>query len=312
VSSPLPATEAENPATADLDRLEPIEAVRRLAGLERRSPEAVLAAAPGIARLVERAAAALAKGGSGGRLIFVGAGTSGRLGALEAAECPPTFGVAPGRVEAIVAGGEAALARAVEGAEDRAEDGAAAVAARGAGPRDLVVGIAASGRTPFVRGALAEARRRGAATGLVTCDPATAAEAPPPADEVVLLDVGPEAVTGSTRLKAGTATKIALNALTTATFVRLGAVHGNLMVDLVATNRKLEGRARRIVRRLCGCDEGEAARLLAASGGRVKEAVLVSRRGLSLAAAESALRAAGGCLRRALDAGAPESAPETA
>jgi N-acetylmuramic acid 6-phosphate etherase len=297
---PLPPTELENPAGADLDRLAARDVVRLMAREERRSPAAVEAAAGAVARVAELAAAALR---GGGRLVFCGAGTSGRLGGLEAAECPPTFGSEPWQVQAIVAGGEAALARAVEGAEDREGEGEAAVAKRGVGPRDVLVAVAASGRTPFVRAALREARRRGARTAFVTCDPALATDEREAADVVVALDVGPEVLTGSTRLKAGTATKVALNAITTAAFASLGKVYGNLMVDLRATNAKLRARAERIVRRLVPqAGEDGAARLLAAAGGDVKVAVLMGRRGLTPGEAGAALAQAGGCLRRALDA----------
>ena len=277
-----------------------------MARAERRSAEAVEAASEAVGRAAALAAAAL---GGGGRVFFVGAGTSGRLGALEAAECPPTFGSDPAQVRAILAGGREALERAVEGAEDRGDDAARALAEAGAGPRDLVVAVAASGRTPFARAALACARGAGAATAFVTCDPAVAAERPAPADAVVALDVGPEVLTGSTRLKCGTATKIALNAITTAAFASLGKVYGNLMVDLRATNKKLEARARRIVVRLGAArDEADAAAALDAAGGRVKEAVVMRRRGVAREEAERLLAAAAGSLRRVLDAGGAKSA----
>ena len=199
-------------------------------------------AAP-LARAVELTAAALARGG---RLVFVGAGTSGRLGVLEAAERPPTFGTPPRLVQAVMAGGRSSVFRAREGAEDDAADGARAVRRR-ARRGDVVVGVAASGVTPFVRGALAEARRRGAATVLVTCNPTVPRSV---ARVVVALAVGPEILAGSTRLKAGTATKLALNTLTTATFVRLGKVHGNRMVDLLPRSAKLRARAAGLVAEL--------------------------------------------------------------
>ena len=293
----LPLTEQVNAATTDLDRLPPVEVVAAMARAERASVEAFERAAPAVARVAEQAVAALRQGG---RIFFVGAGTSGRLGALEAAECPPTFGSDPGLVRAILAGGPAELAGAVEGAEDRGDDAVAAIRAAEVRAADLVVGVAASGRTPFVRAALGEARARGARTALVSCDPATAEEAPAPADEVVILAVGPEVLTGSTRLKAGTATKMALNAITTAAFVARGKVYGNLMVDVRATNRKLEARARRIVRTLCGGTEDEAAAAPAGARGEVKLAVVMRRLGVPLAEAERCLAAADGCLRRVI------------
>jgi N-acetylmuramic acid 6-phosphate etherase len=295
---PLPPTEAEAPDAGDLDLLPAAEVARRMARAERRSAEAVERAAGALGCAAELAAAALR---AGGRIIFAGAGTSGRLGALEAAECPPTFGTEAGEVVAILAGGREALERAVEGAEDRGEDAAAALADLGVNPRDLVVAIAASGRTPFARAALEAARRAGARTAFFTCDPAVALEAPAPADVVVALDVGPEVLAGSTRLKSGTATKIALNALTTAAFAARGKVYGHLMVDLRATNRKLAARARRIVLRLGAArDEADAEAALAAAGGRVKEAVVMRRRAVGLEDARRLLEEAGGCLRRAL------------
>lgn len=308
----LPATEAEAPDALELDRLAPAEIVRRMAREERRSAEAVERAAAEVGDLAALAAAAIR---GGGRIFFVGAGTSGRLGALEAAECPPTFGCEPGEVRAILAGGREALERAIEGAEDRGEEAAAALEAAGVSPRDLVVAVAASGRTPFARAALEWARARGVPSAFVTCDPALARERPAPADVVVALDVGPEVLAGSTRLKGGTATKIALNAVTTAAFASLGKVYGHFMVDLRATNRKLAARARRIVVRLGAArDEEDAEAALAAAGGRLKEAVVMRRRGLTLAEAERVLAEARGCLRAALESGAGdvrEGAPAT-
>ncbi|HVY62408.1 MAG TPA: N-acetylmuramic acid 6-phosphate etherase [Planctomycetota bacterium] len=297
--SALPLTEQVNASSGDLDALAPGEVVALMARAERASVEAFERAAPEVALIAELAAGALR---DGRRIVFVGAGTSGRLGALEAAECPPTFGSDPARVRAILAGGPAALAGAVEGAEDRAEDAVAALHAAEVGEGDLVVGVAASGRTPFVRAALVEARARGAKTAFIACDPAVAAERPAPADAVAVLAVGPEVLTGSTRLKAGTATKMALNAITTAAFAANGKVYRNLMVDVRATNAKLEARARRIVRALCGGTDEDAARALAAAGGEVKLAVAMTRLGVARAEAQRALDAAGGCLRRVIGA----------
>ena len=294
----IAATEAIHPDAPALDLLEPAEVVRLIAREERRSAAAVERAAEAIGRLASLAANAIS---AGGRLIFVGAGTSGRLGALEAAECPPTFGSDPKSVRAILAGGRDALESAVEGAEDRVGDAIRALDAETVGPADLLVAISASGRTPFVRAALEEAARRGARTALITCNPSVEAERRPPAEIVAVLDVGPELLAGSTRMKGGTATKMALNALTTAAFSALGKVYGNFMVDLRTCNAKLEGRARRIVQRLCGlADEEEAARVLAAASGRVKEAVVMRRRGVGLAEAERLLCEARGSLRRAI------------
>ncbi|GIW70874.1 MAG: N-acetylmuramic acid 6-phosphate etherase [Planctomycetota bacterium] len=294
----LPVTEAEHPACPPLDRMGALELVRLLAEEERRSPAAVAAAAEQIAAIAELAAAALTAGGA---LVLCGAGTSGRLALAEAAECPPTFGSAPEQVRAIMAGGPAAMVRAVEGAEDDASAGARAVAAERLGSLDVLVGISASGGAPFVRGALAEARRRGARTALLTCNPALAAERPPPAEVVAVLAVGPEVLAGSTRLKGGTATKIALNAITTAAFALAGKVYGDLMVDLQASNAKLRARARRLVMRLGGVEAARAEELLAQADWRVKEAVVMARRGLGAEQAREVLAAVQGRLRQALE-----------
>lgn len=288
-------TEAENPHSRELDRMSTVEALE----LFEREDESIHAALRGardeLARAVELVAARLA---AGGRLLYVGAGTSGRLGVLDASECPPTFHSDPAQVQGRIAGGPEALLRAVEGAEDSLELGRAAVADVTA--RDVVFGIAASGRTPFVHAALAEARARGAATVMLACVPF--AEAPDEADVSIRVVTGPEVLTGSTRLKAGTATKLVLNRVTTLAFARLGKVHGNLMVDLdTRGNVKLRARGERILARLTGLEPAAAARLLGAAEGRVKPAVLMHARALSRAEAEAALARHGGSLRRALE-----------
>jgi N-acetylmuramic acid 6-phosphate etherase len=259
-------TERLHPASSELDAL---PTRRVLAVLHRGDEEAVAAvrrALPSLARLADLAADRL---GRGGRLAYVGAGTSGRLGALDAAECPPTFGVSPSRVRALVAGGSRALRRAVEGAEDDAPAGRAAVRAARLGPRDLAVGISASGTTPFVLAALDEARRRGAATALLTAHPRARAAA----DVKVVLDTGPELVAGSTRMKAGSATKMALSLLSTAAMIRLGKVRAGRMIDLVPTSAKLRRRAVRMVMELGGVDGARAGVALAGSGWRVRAAL---------------------------------------
>jgi N-acetylmuramic acid 6-phosphate etherase len=238
---------------------------------------AVGRALPRLARAADAAARALA---AGGRLVYVGAGTSGRLAALDAAECPPTFGTSPRQVIALVAGGTRALARAVEGAEDDAAAGRAAVRRARVGARDLVVGVTASGTTPFVRAALAEARARGARTAIVTSNPA-AADA---ADLPVVLRTGPELVAGSTRLKAASAAKMALSGLSTVAMVRLGRVRGGRMVDLVGTNEKLRRRAARIVAELGGVEPAAARAALTRAGWSVRAA-------LAAVAVEAATRA---------------------
>jgi N-acetylmuramic acid 6-phosphate etherase len=226
----------------------------------------------------------------------VGAGTSGRLGVIEAAECPPTFDTPPSLVQAVIAGGRRTVFRSAEGAEDDGPDGARQIRRR-VRAGDVVVGIAASGVTPFVRGALKEARRRGAATALVTCNPQVPASA---ARVVIALAVGPEVLTGSTRLKAGTATKLALNTLTTASFARLGKVYGNRMVDLRPRSAKLRARALRLVVLLGRVSPREAERLLKASGASAKVAIAMARLGVDAKEARRRLKAAAGSLRTAL------------
>ena len=289
------ATERVDPRSADLDRLSPLRIARLMNRADRRAVHAVGRAAPAIARAIELIVRALSRGG---RLVFVGAGTSGRLGVIEAAECPPTFDTPPALVQAVIAGGRGAVFRSVEGAEDDGSAGARQMRRVRAG--DAVVGIAASGVTPFVHGALGEARRRGAGTVLVTCNPDVPRRS---ARIVIALADGPEVLTGSTRLKAGTATKLALNTLTTGAFAGLGKVHGNRMVDLRPRSAKLRARARRLVAELGGVKEREAARLLDESAGSAKLAIAMARLGLSAGAARRRLRAAGGSLRRALEAG---------
>jgi len=289
----LPATERSNPLTRDLDRLSPREIVAALQAEDARAVEAAARARDQVAALIERAHAALERGG---RLVLVGAGTSGRLCALEAAECPPTFSIPRDRVVALLAGGSRAFMEAVEGAEDDADAGARDISSIGAGPSDLVIGVTASGRTPYVLAALERARELGAGTALVACSPS-----PARADLVVLLETGPEALSGSTRLKAATATKVVLNAVTTGAMVLLGKVHGNLMVDVAPSNAKLRDRAARIVAEIAGVGRERALELLESARGEVKTAVLAARLGLSPEAARARLAAARGVLRRALE-----------
>ena len=260
---------------------------------DRRAIGAAVRQGRAISRAAERAARALEAGGS---VVFLGAGTSGRMGVLEAAECPPTFGLDPNRVRAVMAGGEGAVFRAAEGAEDNEANGRREASALR--PPDLLVGISASSVTPFVRGALAAARENGVATVLVTCAPGPGLNRL--ADTVVAIASGPEVLTGSTRLKAGSATKAALNAITTAAMVRLGKAYDNLMVDLRPGNAKLQDRARRIVAAAAGISPDEAERLLSLAGGEVKTAIVMGRRGIGADAARGRLAAAKGHVRRAL------------
>ncbi len=290
------ATERANPASAELDRMPLRDALALLAAEDAHAVAAVALAQAEIARAVELVAERLARGG---RLLYVGAGTSGRLGMLDAVECPPTFHTQPELVQAIVAGGSAALTGAVEGAEDSRAEAVRALAERGVGESDVVFGITAGGTTPFVHAALAEARERGAATVFLACVPFD--EAPDAADVSIRVVTGPEVVTGSTRLKAGTATKLVLNAVTTLAMVRLGKVHGNHMVDLRPTNTKLVDRAQRLVMELAGVDRARASELLAAAHGHVKVAVVAQRLGIDVAAAEHRLAECDGFLRRTLE-----------
>jgi N-acetylmuramic acid 6-phosphate etherase len=267
--------------------------LRALLDAERKTPEVVAGALPEIERVVERAAAALREGG---RIVYAGAGTSGRLGVLDAAECPPTFGVGADRVVGLIAGGREAVFAAREGAEDDEAAGAADLRAMAPGPADLVIGIAASGVTPWVRGALAAARAAGAATAFVTASEPRGIEA----DTVVRIPTGPEILAGSTRLKAGTATKLVLNLVSTGAMVRTGRVFGHRMVDLRAGSAKLRARAERLVRELTGLPSAGARDVLARAEGEVKTAVVMANRGLGPEEARKRLAEAGGFLRAAL------------
>lgn len=286
-------TEQPNPRTADLDRLDTLPMLERLNAEDRQVPIAVHAALPEIARAVELA---VERWQRGGRIVLFGAGTSGRLAALDAAEMPPTYGTPPERYVARLAGGAAVAQRAVEGAEDDEEAGRAAAA--DLGPNDVAFGLAASGRTPYVIGALAEARRRGAATLAMACVPSPAIGRD--ADVCIVVDTGPEPVSGSTRMKAGTAQKLVLNAFSTALMVKLGKVYGNLMVDVQATNAKLRRRAVRLVELATGADGEAASMALDATGGNVKAAILALRQSLPAEQALATLAEHDSHLRRAL------------
>ena len=287
-------TERRNPRTANIDLASSLEIVDLMNAEDRTVADAVASQREPIARLVSLTEDAFRRDG---RLFYVGAGTSGRLGVLDASECPPTFGTDPEMVQGIIAGGVAALTSAQEGAEDRLDAAREDLDARGVRAGDFVIGIAASGTTPYVRRALAYARSVGATTGLVACSP-------PPANTLAAADIaivaitGPEVVTGSTRLKAGTATKLILNMITTGAMIRLGKTFGNLMVDLRATNDKLTDRSQRIVAEVCGIDRDAARALLADAGGRVKLAIVMHALGVSRDEAERRLADAGGVIRR--------------
>jgi N-acetylmuramic acid 6-phosphate etherase len=290
------ATERRNPRTASIDLATPLEIVDVINAEDRLVPEAVATQREAIARAIELAEQSFREGG---RLFYVGAGTSGRLGVLDASECPPTFGTVPEMVQGIIAGGLPALTRSQEGAEDVIENGALAMDEHHVGPRDFVVGIAASGTTPYVHAALRHAKELGARTGIVSCSdlPAGLEKL---LDVAILPIVGPEVVTGSTRMKAGTATKFVLNTITTGAMIRLGKTYGNLMVDLRATNNKLKDRSERIVVEVCGVSREEARDLLARADKSVKTAIVMQKLGVSREAAENALARAGGVIRRAI------------
>lgn len=290
-------TEAVNPRTADLDCRSVAEILALINDEDDSVPRAVRQELVAIGRAVELIVDRVSRGG---RLFYVGAGTSGRIGVLDAAECPPTFGTDPELVQGVLAGGPAALVGAVEGAEDAAAEAPAALAARGVGARDVVVGLAASRRTPFVVAALVHARAVGAATVLVAMNAAGAPEAEPAVDVAISPVLGPEVIMGSTRMKSGTAQKLILNMISTTVMVRLGKVYGNLMVDLRATSRKLAERAKRLVMMTCHVDYEKAAQLLAAAGGSVKVAIVIGCLGVAREEAERRLAAAGGFVRRAL------------
>jgi len=287
------STEARNPRSLHLDRLSTRAIVELVLDEDRRALAAARRASAAVARAAARAADCLARGG---RIVLAGAGTSGRLGVIEAAECPPTFGTDPARIRAVIAGGPEAVFAAREGAEDDVRAGARAV--KGLGEDDLLIGISASAVTPFVRAALDTARGQGAPTVLITC--ARGFRDRKVADVVVAVDTGPEVLTGSTRLKAGSATKAVLNAITTAAMVRLGKTYGNLMVDLRPGSAKLRDRSRRLVEELGDVSAERAAALLQAASGETKTAVVMARLKLAPGDARRRLEAAGGHLRRAL------------
>ncbi|HWQ90558.1 MAG TPA: N-acetylmuramic acid 6-phosphate etherase [Clostridia bacterium] len=275
VSDGLSPTEQRNPRSMHLDKLTVAESVRLMLEEDATIPGRLLAQHAAIERAVKAITAAFRQGG---RLFYVGAGTSGRLGVLDASECPPTFRTSPHMVQGIIAGGDTALRTSVEGAEDKAEAGAAVMRSRKVSARDIVMGIAASGTTPFIWGALGEARQRGAVTMLLCFNPRLRIPRGLRPKIVIAPDLGPEILTGSTRLKAGTATKLVLNICTTLAMVRLGKVMGNLMVDVKPSNQKLRARAVRIVRELTGAGEEEARSALVRHQWVIKKAVAGSGR----------------------------------
>ncbi len=291
----LPTTEKRNPNSASIDTLSTQDIVDLIGAEDTIVPQAVATQREPIAAAVDMI---VDRFRSGGRLFYVGAGTSGRLGVLDASECPPTFGVEPSLVQGIIAGGRRALVRSIEGAEDYPEDGAAAIDAKRVKSTDTVVGLAACGMTPFVHGALQRAKQIGAGTVFVTCAPEAIESIP--AEIIINPVVGPEVITGSTRMKAGTATKLVLNTLTTTAMIKLGKVYGNLMVDLKAVNEKLRDRSIRIVMDVTDLSRQRAKALLARADGRVKAALVMHFRGVDLNQALEVLAAHDQLLRPAI------------
>lgn len=290
-------TEQRNPETKHIDLANSLEIVRLMNAQDEKVSAAVARKEQEIAKAVDLVAAAFA---AGGRLIYAGAGTSGRLGVLDAAECPPTFGSDPQQVIGLIAGGKEAMFRAQEGAEDNPAYGAADISELHVTPIDVVCGLAASGRTPYVHGALAKAKELGSKTVFVCCLPESQVDLSPPPDVTIAVEVGPEVIMGSTRLKSGTAQKMVCNMISTGAFIRRGKVYENVMVDLQLTNKKLMERARRIIMMLTGCGYEEAGRLLKVSGNSVKTAILMQLTDTEKSKAEQLLQEHNGFLRAVL------------
>ncbi|WP_367716668.1 N-acetylmuramic acid 6-phosphate etherase [Nitratireductor sp. GISD-1A_MAKvit] len=289
-------SEGRNPDTMQIDLQSTTEILNLINAADREVPLAVEKVIPQIAEAVDRIVEAFQ---NGGRLIYMGAGTSGRLGVLDASECPPTFSVPEDMVTGVIAGGDHALRHAVEGAEDDPAQGRQALEERGLTAKDVVVGIAVSGRTPYVIGGLNYAKKIGATTVSLSCNPDSAIGAI--ADIAIAPVVGPEILTGSTRMKSGTAQKLILNMLSTASMIRMGKIYQNLMVDVNISNQKLMARASRIVMEATGCSADEAEALLGRSGNDVKLAIFMALTDMDVADARTALARAGGFLRKAIN-----------
>lgn len=290
------ATEQRNAASSELDALPTLELMGVFNREDRKVAESVERELPRIAAAVDAITAVLERGG---RLFYTGAGTSGRLGVLDASECPPTFNVPPGLVVGLIAGGDRALRSAAEGVEDRPEQGEADLLAAGFTGADALVGIAASGRTPYVLGALRAAKRLGAVTAAIACSPAS--EVGRESDFPIEVVPGPEVITGSTRLKSGTATKLVLNMISSGVMVKLGYVYSNLMVNVQPSNEKLVDRAQRIIMDVTGAERGQAGAWLEASGRNVRTAIVMGKLGIGKEEAEARLKAHGGRIRAAIE-----------
>lgn len=293
----IPVTEQRNPASYQIDTKSTAEILTIINNEDKKVPEAVSQAIPQLTQLVDCAVAVFKKGG---RLFYLGAGTSGRLGVLDASECPPTYGVSPDMVQGFIAGGDAALRRSIEGAEDDENHGVDQLRSAGFSAADMLVGITASGSAPYVLGALRYARSLGSPTGAISCnkDSRTFELANYP----IYLPVGPEIVTGSTRMKSGTAQKLALNMITTTAMIRLGKVYNNFMIDLMPVNAKLVERSKRLINEITGCGEECAARIFEDSGRKIRTAVIMASLRVTKEEAEALLKQGNGNINHALDA----------
>jgi N-acetylmuramic acid 6-phosphate etherase len=293
----IPVTEQRNPASYQIDTKSTVEILTIINNEDKKVPEAVSQAIPQLTRLVDRAVEVFQKGG---RLFYLGAGTSGRLGVLDASECPPTYGVSPDMVQGFIAGGDAALRRSIEGAEDDEKHGIDQLRGAGFSVADMLVGITASGSAPYVLGALRYARSLGSPTGAISCNKDS--HTFELADYPIYLPVGPEIVTGSTRMKSGTAQKLALNMITTTVMIRLGKVYNNFMIDLMPVNAKLVERSKRLINEITGCGEVRAAQIFEDSGRKIRTAVIMASLAVSKEEAEALLKQGNGNINNALNA----------
>lgn len=292
----IPVTEQRNPASYQIDTKSTAEILTIINNEDKKVPEAVSQAIPQLTRLVDRAVEVFQKGG---RLFYLGAGTSGRLGVLDASECPPTYGVSPDMVQGFIAGGDAALRRSIEGAEDDEKHGIDQLRGAGFSAADMLVGITASGSAPYVLGALRYARSLGSPTGAISCNKDS--HTFELADYPIYLPVGPEIVTGSTRMKSGTAQKLALNMITTTAMIRLGKVYNNFMIDLMPVNAKLVERSKRLINEITGCGEVRAAQIFEDSGRKIRTAVIMASLAVSKEEAEALLKQGNGNINNALN-----------
>ncbi len=293
----IPVTEQRNPASYQIDTKSTAEILTIINNEDKKVPEAVSQAIPQLTRLVDRAVEVFQKGG---RLFYLGAGTSGRLGVLDASECPPTYGVSPDMVQGFIAGGDAALRRSIEGAEDDEKHGIDQLRGAGFSAADMLVGITASGSAPYVLGALRYARSLGSPTGAISCNKDS--HTFELADYPIYLPVGPEIVTGSTRMKSGTAQKLALNMITTTAMIRLGKVYNNFMIDLMPVNAKLVERSKRLINEITGCGEVRAAQIFEDSGRKIRTAVIMASLAVSKEEAEALFKQGNGNINNALNA----------